>query len=131
MVTGIKSKTFGCIWKTMFITAMCYPEKINLNNHEHILKQKHYKTFYSCFKYTIPCKYCRDYTTNVLEKQFPLNFTGRIPLMHSLYLWKNQINIKLLNQGCKKTKPSPPFKEVLAKYEKLKAHCNKKIGKCV
>jgi hypothetical protein len=131
MVQGIKSKTFGCIWKTMFISAMCYPDKIDLTNKEHVLKQKHYKTFYGSFKYTIPCKYCREYTATVLEKKFPLNFTGRVPLMHSLYIWKSEINQKLINQGCKKTKVSPPFKEILASYEKLRATCNKKIGKCV
>lgn len=129
MVAGIKSSEFGCIWKTLFITAMCYPRVIKTT--EDLLKQKHYKTFYGCLKYTIPCRYCREYTQDVLEKKFPLDFTGRLPLMFSLYTWKDQINRKLILQGCKRTKMSPPFEEVLQKYKKLSAHCDKKIGKCV
>lgn len=129
MVAGIKSAEFGCIWKTLFITAMCYPTFIKTK--EDMLKRRRYKTFYRCLKYTIPCKYCREYTKDVLEKKFPLNFKGRIPLMFSLYTWKDQINKKLRAQGCKNTKISPPFEEVLKKYKKLTAHCDKKIGKCV
>lgn len=131
MGTGVKSKEFGCIWKTMFITSMCYPEKIITSNPEHVLKQKHYKAFYKSFKYVIPCKYCREYTANVLEKKLPLDFSGRLQLFHSIYLWRDAVNKKLINQGCKTTKPSPPFNNVLSRYQKLKAHCNKTIGKCV
>lgn len=131
MVAGIKSKYFGCYWQSFFISAMVFPEKINLNNPEHVLKVKHYKQFYGSIKYIIACKYCREYTRDVLEKKFPLDFSGRIPLMKSLYIWKDAINNKLIAQGCDFTKPSPPFEVILARYEKLKARCNKKIGKCV
>lgn len=131
MTAGVKSKEFGCIWKTMMISAMCYPSVIDSNNPNHVLKQKRFKRFYGSFKYTIPCKYCKDYTRDVLEKKNPLNFSGRIPLMKSIYIWKNKVSEKLIAQGCKTTKPSPPFEVILAKYEKLRAKCDKKIGKCV
>jgi len=131
MTVGIKSKYFGCIWKNMFITAMTMPDRIDLKNKNHVLKQKRFKQFYGLFKYTIPCKYCRDYTKDVLEKKYPLNFSGRVPLMKSLYIWKKAVSDKLIAQGCDFTKPSPPFEVILARYEKLKARCDKKIGKCV
>lgn len=129
MGAGVKSAEFGCIWKTMFISAMCYPS--NIRTKDDILKRRRYKTFYNSLKYVIPCKYCREYTRDVLEKKFPLDFRGRLSLMYSIYIWKDQINKKLINQGCKKTKISPPFKEVLNKYKQLSAKCDKKIGKCV
>jgi len=131
MVQGIQSKRFGCYWSSMFITAMCYPEKFNPDCKEHVLKMKHYKSFYDSFQYILSCKFCRDYTKKVLMKEYPLQYTGRIALMKSLYVWKDIINKKLISQGCTKTKPSPPFEDILKRYEKIRAKCNKSIGKCV
>jgi hypothetical protein len=131
MVSGIKSKYFNCYWESMFISAMVYPDRIIKDNSDHIKKMKYYKQYYGSLKYILACRYCRDYTANVLEKSFPLNFSGRITLMKSLYTWKDIINKKLIKQGCDYTKPSPPFKEILEKYSKLQAKCDKKVGRCI
>lgn len=131
MANGIKSKYFGCYWSSMFMTAMCMPEKIDNSNPDHLKKVKNYKRYYDSFQYIIPCKYCRDFTRDILMKEYPLEITGRIPLMKSIYIWKKVISEKLISQGCKTTKPSPPFETVLAKYDKMTARCSKKLGKCV
>lgn len=130
MANGIKSKEFGCIWKSMFIVAMCFPDKFNPKNKEHLQKLKHFKCFYNSLQYVIPCIFCRNFITNVLSKKLPLDFSGRINLMYSIYLWKDTVNRKLILQG-NKCIPSPPFSEVLIYYESLSAKCNKKKGRCV
>jgi hypothetical protein len=131
MVQGIKSKFFSCYWDSMFLSAMIYPSKIDEKNLSHLKTMKEFKRYYNSFKYIIPCKFCREFIKDVLEPTLPLDFSGRISLMKSLYLWKNRVNIKLLLKNCSFTKPSPPFKEILDKYETMRAKCDKKIGKCV
>ena len=128
MTQGVKSKKFGAIWKTMFLTAMCFPEKTTAKDATLI---KHYKSFYDSFQYTIPCKFCREFTSSVLMKEHPLSFEGRIPLMYSLYIWKDRVNKKLIAQKCDFTKPSPPFNVILKRYNGLRANCNSKKGKCI
>ena len=65
-----------------------------------------------------------------MQKVIPLNYLGRVELMYSIYQWKDLVNQKLIMQG-NQCKSSPPFAQVLAKYDKLRATCNKKLGKCV
>lgn len=129
MARGVKSKYFGVFWSGMFLTALAYPEKADKIKDK--AKIAHYKRYYNSFKYILPCKFCRDFIKEKLEKDFPLDFSGRIALMKSIYIWKDAVNRKLIAQGCLDTKPSPPFKEVLERYEALRAKCDKKIGKCV
>jgi hypothetical protein len=131
MVQGVKSKYFGCFWDSMFLAALSYPSRIDKNDSCHIEKMIEFKRYYDSFKHIIPCKFCREFTKDVLEKYYPLNFTGRVALMRSLYTWRDQVNKKLIKKSCSFTKPSPPFDEILAKYEKLRAKCDKKVGKCI
>jgi hypothetical protein len=131
MVQGVKSKYFGCFWDSMFLAAMVYPSRIDKNDQSHLKKMKEFKGYYNSFKYIIPCKFCREFIKDILEKEHPLNFTGRIALLKSLYIWRDRVNKKLIMKDCSFTKPSPPFKEILEKYENLRARCDKKIGKCV
>ncbi len=128
---GVKSKKFGAYWSSMMMTAMCLPEKIDTKNPEHIEKVKQYKIYYNSFQHILPCKFCKDFTKDVLMKQYPLDFSGRIPLMYSIFLWKKRVSEKLIKSGCDKTKPSPQFEVILKKYEKLRAKCDKSVGKCV
>jgi len=131
MVQGIKSKYFGAFWTSMFLVAMGYVKKFDKNDPSHVKKLSEFRKYYNSFKHVIPCKFCRDFIKNVLEKEIPLDFSGRTKLLKSIYLWKDRVNLKLIKQGCDTTKPSPPFEEILYKYESLVAKCDKKIGKCV
>jgi hypothetical protein len=130
MVNGIKSKEFGCIWKTMFIIAMCYPEKFNKDCESHVAKRKHYRSFYGSLQYVIPCKFCRTFMKELILPSIPLDYSGRIPLMFSLYQWKDTVNRKLILQG-NDCPPSPPFEEILQKYTELTAVCDPGKGKCI
>ena len=128
---GAKSKEFGCYWKSFFMTALCYPEKIDPRNETHALKMKKFKNHFNNISYILPCKFCSEFTRDVLMKELPINYSGRIELMYSLYLWKDRVNKKLMDQGCTFTKPSPPFETVYKKYEKLRALCDKRVRICV
>lgn len=129
MTRGVKSKYFSCYWATLFLTALAYPEKADkIKDKEQIA---HFKVYYNSLKYIIPCCFCRDFIRDHLEKEFPLDFSGRKQLIYSVYLWKDAVNKKLIGQGCKKTKPSPPFEIILKRLEKKYATCDKKVGKCV
>jgi hypothetical protein len=129
MVNGVKSRYFGCYWQSMFLSAIVYPENVDPVRDKETIR--HYKNYYSSFKYILPCKFCREFIQDTLEKKYPLDFSGKINLMHSLYIWKDAVNNKLISQGCTRTKKSPPFDKILKKFEKLHARCNPKIGKCV
>lgn len=130
-LNGAKSAEFGCFWRSFFMSALCYPAKIDPKNPKHVKKMKYFKIHFNNISNVLPCKFCSLFTRTVLMKELPLNFSGRRELMYSLYLWKNRVNKKLIDQGCTFTKPSPPFKEILARYESLRAKCDKKLGKCV
>jgi hypothetical protein len=130
MAKGIKSKEFGCIWKTMFIIAMCFPDKYIPKNKNHSQKLKHFKCFYNSLQFVIPCVFCRNFIKDLLAKRLPLDFSGRVNLMYSIYLWRDTVNRKLKLQG-NMCNSSPPFEEVLAYYESLSATCDKKKGLCV
>ena len=131
MTQGVKSKYFGCYWQSMFLTAITFPGKCNPRLKEHRRKLRQFKQFYVSLRHVLPCRFCREFISDVLSKMYPLDFSGRIPLMRSIYVWKDQVNQKLISQGCKVTQPSPPFEVVLKRYNKLRANCNKNIGKCV
>ena len=130
MARGVKSKEFGCIWKTMFLIAMSFPEKYNPKCKTHVKKLKHFNCFYNSLQYVVPCKFCRSFMQTLIVKKIPLDFSGRIPLMYTIYLWRDTVNRKLIMQG-NNCKPSPSFTEVLSYYDLLSAKCNKKQGKCI
>jgi hypothetical protein len=129
---GVKSKQFGCYWKTMFLTSLCYPNKINLKDPEQVKLQKNYKVYYGSFENILPCKFCRMFIKETLNKDYPLNFTGRNALFKSIYIWKDQVNKKLIKQGYTDVIVSPKLSVVKKRYKDYVAKsCNKNIGKCV
>jgi len=118
--TGVKSKEFSCIWKTMFLYALNYtPEQ-----------EKVYRQFYKTISLLIPCKFCRYFIRDYLDVHYPLNFKNYKCLIKSLYVWKTQVNLKISKQSGKKIY-NPTFKTVLNRYENLRATCNAKKGKCI
>jgi hypothetical protein len=123
---GVKSKYFGVYWDSMFLTALGFPEKV-----ENKTTLKHYKQYFESFKYILPCKFCREFIVEKLDKEFPHDFSGRKQLIFSIYLRRDAVNKKLISQGCKTTKPSPPFEVILKRLEKKYATCNATVGKCL
>ena len=132
---GVKSKLFGCYWESMFLSALCYPDRIDPNNKSHLQKRRHMRTYIHSMKYVLSCRYCRCFVKNKLIKEFPLDMSGKIQLMKSIYIWRDQVNKKLIKQelsiGKQITKDSPPFEEIMKKYSKYYAKCDQKIGKCI
>ena len=142
------------LWKSMFMIAANYPITITKSK-EHLELKKHYKSFYTSFKYMLPCKYCRE-SYGIFLKEIPIdNFlTSRKCLMYWLYLIKDKVNNKLIhyqqiqlleinsNSDLSKkeknkmiknlflTKPSPSFKEVCTYYEQFRAKCSDKTQSC-
>lgn len=78
----------------------------------------------------------KDKVNNKLQKQERLNYKKTKKELKELYrqkgITKDEYYKKL--QHCKKTtfyvKPTPPFKDVLDKYEQYRAKCSKKTKSC-
>jgi hypothetical protein len=124
------------LWKSMFIIAANYPVEIDHTNNQHLAKRRYYKSFFVGMKNILPCKYCRRSYAKFL-KELPIDkfLDSRNMMMYWLYLMKDKVNRKLIaqekqNKSEFKTKPSPPFHEVCAKYEKYRAKCSDKTKTC-
>jgi hypothetical protein len=129
---GVKSKMFGCYWKSMLLSSLCYPDKIDITNKNHRNKMKYMKRYIESLQYVIGCKYCACFIKKVLLKKFPVDYSGRIQLMYSIYIWKDQVTKKLQKQDPQSCiKDSPSFDTVLKKYTKYYAKCDSKISRCI
>jgi hypothetical protein len=162
------SKWGPSCWDFLFTSIIGrYPFIIDKKNKEHLLLQKEFETLLLNLKNILPCIFCRN-SLKIFIKELPVQpyLIGRIQLMYWLYLIKDKVNTKLINQEkkCynnekKKLKlqynnnqiskdkyysllakfkksnfitiPSPPFKDILDKYEKNRAVCSKKSLSCV
>lgn len=122
--TTMNSRSFGCFWDTMFLVANNLYEHFDPSNPQHIQQKRNVTTFLYSIPHVLPCKFCRQYCMETIIPNFPLNFSGRLALMYSLYLWKDQVNKKLLGQGVDYASPSPPFGQVLQYYDSFRASCN-------
>lgn len=127
----MNSAKFGpYFWGAMFMTAMNLYDKYDPKNKQHVAMRKAYRKFYTSIPDILPCKFCRDTMREKIIPMFPINLSGRRALVYSIYLWKDYVNKKLIAQGDKRTKPSPPFEKVYQKWEKYRAKCNPKTQTC-
>lgn len=99
---GMNTKVWGkASWKFLFTSIMGrYPLKINKNDKEHIIIQKEFRhLFVDGLQNILPCVYCR-YSFKDFLKELPIRdyLIGRIELMYWLYLMKDKVNNKLINQ---------------------------------
>lgn len=100
--SGMSTKVWGkASWKFLFSCIMGrYPLKINKNNKEHMIIQKEFKNLLvNGLQNILPCVYCRNSFKDFL-KELPIKqyLIGRIELMYWLYLMKDKVNNKLINQ---------------------------------
>ena len=159
--SGMATKQWGPkLWDSLFIMILgTYPPKIIFKNKKHLKIKNTFKYTLLGLKYTLPCAFCRESFKKFI-KQIPIQnyLDSRINLMYWLYQIKDLVNKKLIKQEkeyiikinndmksgkiskseydiskkkCFKTIPSPPFIEVLQKYENYRAQCNKILKKCV
>ena len=77
-----------------------------------------YRGFYESFKYTLPCKYCRQsYSTFFDTTPIDRFLVSSEQLFYWTYLMHNKVNDKLRNQGFLTT-PNPSYQEVKKMYTK-------------
>lgn len=76
-----------------------YPVKLNNKNKEHLEIKKHFKQLFTNLQYTMPCIFCRN-SYKIFFKELPIDkfLTGRIELMYWLYLLRDKVNQKLIEQ---------------------------------
>ena len=99
--SGLKTKVWGPAgWDFLFSSIMgAYPFKIDENNKEHIKIKKYFKCTLKGLQWTLPCIYCRE-SYKKFWKQLPIEkyLKGRVELMYWLYLIKDKVNNKLMEQ---------------------------------
>jgi hypothetical protein len=165
---GMSTKHWGPpAWTFLFTSVLgAYPDKIDPARPDHLQTRKAFKQMLESLGYTMPCIYCREsYNEFLTELCLDKYLSGRIELMYFLYLMKDKVNRKLIQQQqlCFKTErkklmdallanqitptqylaeisnkkktifvtvPSPPFSEVLQKYEKSRASCDPMAKSC-
>lgn len=123
-LSGMSTKHFGPqAWGFLFTSILGrYPIKVDKYNKEHQEIAKAYYNMLTNLTITLPCIYCRISFTQFL-KELPIKpyLKGRIELFYWLYLMKDKVNKKLINQEKELYK---------SKIKKLKIlYKNKKINK--
>ena len=83
--------------------------------------KKRYKDFFEINGLMLPCKYCRE-SYNIYIKYLPIDkfLNDREGVTYWLYRLHDLVNKKLF-------KESPPFEEVVTKYESIRAGCSKMV----
>ena len=167
-LSGLATSAWGSSgWNFMFSSILgAYPVEVEAKNKEHILIKKHFTNMFESLGYTMPCVFCRN-SYKIFIKELPIKqFTNRrIDLMYWLYLIKDKVNTKLIQQEQQcynnekkrlkrkvtskllteadyysqvevfkkktlKTVASPPFQEIIDKYEGFRAVCSNKAKTC-
>lgn len=99
--SGMKTKEWGpAAWKHLFVSILgAYPVSIDLNNKEHRrIRKSFYYQFY-VLQDTLPCVFCRR-SYKQFFKELPIKsyMDTRLNLMYWLYLMKDKVNKKLIQQ---------------------------------
>ena len=99
--SGMATSFFGPnAWNFLFISILGhYPIKIDNTNPEHIEIVKNYYNILTSLSVIMPCVFCRD-SFKIFIKELPIEpyLIGRIELMYWLYLMKDKVNNKLIQQ---------------------------------
>jgi hypothetical protein len=142
---GISTKFWGpAAWRFLFSSVMGgYPPILDKRKKEHKKIEKEYISMFRSLRYTLACGFCRTSYTQFIKELPITDFTGsRIEMMYWLYLVRDRVNKKLINQEIEEykkavdklknptkselkrlkreiliTEPSPSFKSVLNFYE--------------
>lgn len=99
--SGMKTKMWGPhAWNFLFVSILgTYPVKINSNNKEHLKIKRHFKSLMLSLPVILPCVFCRRSFKSFL-KELPIEpyLRSRIDLFYWLYLMKDKVNKKLIEQ---------------------------------
>ena len=100
--SGMSTRHFGPnLWDFLFTSILGrYPIIIDSSNTEHHIISKSFYNMINNLQYILPCVYCRNSFSQFLI-EFPLTsyyLKGRFELFYWLYLMKDKINKKLIDQ---------------------------------
>lgn len=166
--SGMATSKWGSSgWYFLFSCIMgAYPVKLDQTNKTHLHIKSQFKSLLKGLDVVMPCIFCRE-SFKQFYKELPIKpyLAGRLELMYWLYLIRDKVNNKLINQEkqCYNTEkkrlkalfkkrtiseaqyyqmlqkvknetlithPSPPFIDVLHKYESIRAVCSAKAKTC-
>jgi Erv1 / Alr family len=112
------------LWNYSFMMCRNYPVELDESLLEHRKIKKSTIAFYSSFPDILPCKYCRASFKGFIKEMPIKNYLkGREDITYWLYLMKDKVNTKLINQEKKL------FEEELAKLTKERQDKGKKVTK--
>lgn len=98
---GLATKKWGPhAWYFLFSTIMgAYPVKFDRLNTEHIQTKEHFLNLFKSLGFVMPCVFCRQ-SFKQFAGELPIEpFTeSRIGMMKWLYLMKDKVNRKLIQQ---------------------------------
>ena len=120
---GMMTKVWGPPgWMFLHCITYGYPDKIDYNNHDHIIRKENMKIFFEKIGHVFPCKYCRESYLNFI-KEIPIdnNLDSRKDLVKWLYDIHNKVNDKLGVPQCN----IPTIDELNKEYEQYRAQCKK------
>ena len=110
---GMKTKMWGpAMWVTLHVIAANYP------NNPTQEQKNNYKAFFISLGNILPCGYCRE-SYKFFSKLIPID--NYLVNSHYMQYWVYLIH-NLVNQKLGVPQNSwPPFREVIAKYQKYQA----------
>lgn len=99
--SGLSTKSWGPSgWYFMFSCIMGgYPTRIDPKDKSHLQTKSHFKALFKGLGFVMPCIFCRE-SFKQFYKELPIEpyLVGRIELMYWLYLIRDKVNNKLINQ---------------------------------
>lgn len=99
--SGMATSFFGPnAWNFLFVSILGhYPVKIDNTNSEHLEIVKNYYNILTSLSVIMPCVFCRNsFKTFIEELPIEPYLIGRIELMYWLFLMKDKVNKKLIQQ---------------------------------
>ncbi len=130
--SGMSTRDWGpACWDFLF-TSILGQFPVNVISHRDKKIQNEFRKMLNSLQFILPCTFCRK-SFRKFMKELPVEeyLSGRLKLMYWLYLMKDKVNKKLLDQEKNgtiktnfKTVNTPSFKQVLDKYEKFRAKCS-------
>lgn len=152
---GMATSVWGPkLWASLFIMIQGrYPVYLEEWDEEQREIRQQFCAIFKALPVTLPCKYCRaSFAQYMTETPIESYLGSRNDLMYWLYLMKDKVNRKLINQEymmyikrgriedtpsaqlrqeCFKTVPSPDFSSVVDSYEQFRAVCSPDTKSCV
>ena len=128
---GLMTKIWGPPgWLFLHSVTMGYPEAIDINNPEHVIKKENMKLFFTSLGHTLPCELCcKSYREFIQE--LPLTdvvLSSRRHLAKWFYDIHNKVNEKLDVDSS----DIPTFETFYNRYDMYRAKCGgQKVLGCV